>query len=479
MISILIDPDLQYPDAADHFSPDQRFPEYRYEHVAGRPNSVYRAVRNVLIQAGLDPEHLDTPLWNPLGDFIQPGSRVFLLCNFMQERRSDEPLEDFRSRCSHGSVIRALTDYILIAAGEDSRVSIGNAPIQFCDWEAVLRDTEAQEVLHFYQSVGAPVSAQDLRLTVTDATAFGSIKSVERRDEEDGVHVPLNRDSLFDELDRKHSNRYRVMNYDPRRTESFHSDGHHEYVINRHILEADVIFSTVKLKTHEKTGITCAIKGMVGTVAHKDSLPHHRYGPPEVGGDEYPSDNAGLAKLATGLHERVQLTKPDTAWGSSLRVVYQVFRRAIRHWSPVVEGAWHGNDTTWRMAVDVARVVTYADATGGLHELPCRSTLVLTDGIVGGEGDGPYCSTAVHSGVLALSDDLSAADHVNAILMGFDPVRIPMVRESARLKKYPLANTDPLCGEVTLNARAMSMAELEQMEKTHYEPQEGWREVLS
>jgi Predicted ATP-grasp enzyme len=479
MISILIDPDLQYPDAADHFSPDERFPEYRYEHVAGRPNAIYGALRNVFIQSGLDAEHLGTPLWNPLGDFIQPGSRVFLLCNFMQERRPDEPLEDFRSRCSHGSVIRALADYILIATGDDGRVSIGNAPIQFCDWEAVLRDTETRDVLQFYQSVGAPVSGQDLRLTVTDATAVGAIKSVKRRNEEDGVHVRLDRDSLFDELDRRQSNRYRVMNYDPRRTEAFHSAGHHEYVINRHILEADVIFSAVKLKTHEKTGITCAIKGMVGTVAHKDSLPHHRYGPPSVGGDEYPSANAELARLATGLHERVQRTAPDTAWGSSLRVAYKVFRRAIRRRTPVVEGAWHGNDTTWRMVVDVARIVTYADATGGLHESPRRRTLVLTDGIVGGEGDGPYMSTAVHSGILAFSDDLSAADHVNAILMGFDPGRMPMVRESARLERYPLATTDPMSSEVTLNARPMTVAELEQMERTRYEPQEGWRDALS
>ena len=133
-------------------------------------------------------------------------------------------------------------------------------------------------MLDFYQSIGAPVQARDLRLYVTDGNWWGVIKSVERRDEHEGVHVVLNQDSLFDELDRQHPNRYRVMNYDPRRTQSFHSHGHHEYVVNQHILESDVIFHAPKLKTHEKVGISCVLKGMVGTVGHKDSLPHHRYG---------------------------------------------------------------------------------------------------------------------------------------------------------------------------------------------------------
>ena len=115
MISIVIDPDLRYPDAAEGFSPDERFPEYRFEHVAQRPNPVYRAVRDVFVQAGLDRERLGTPEWNPLGEYIKPGDRVFLLANFMQERRADESAEDFWSRCSHAAVLRPLADYILLA----------------------------------------------------------------------------------------------------------------------------------------------------------------------------------------------------------------------------------------------------------------------------------------------------------------------------------------------------------------------------
>src|SRR5690606_1685337 len=145
-------------------------------------------------------------------------------------------------------------DYILIAVGAEGSVSIGNAPIQFCDWDAVLRDTETREVLDFYRQVGAPVAERDLRLLVTNATWRAACTGVDRREATAGVRVRRGGYSLFAEQDGDRPMRYRVMNYDPRRMETFHSPGHHEYVINRHILEADAIVSAAKLKTHEKTG---------------------------------------------------------------------------------------------------------------------------------------------------------------------------------------------------------------------------------
>ncbi|MRR32097.1 DUF362 domain-containing protein, partial [bacterium] len=333
MISLLIDPSLTYPEGGEFYSPDERYPEYRYQAISTRSNPIYKAVRDCFIQAGLDHDHFGTANWNPLGDFVEPGSKVFVLCNFANERRSSERLEDYRSRCTHGSVIRAVIDYLLIAVGESGEVNFGNAPTQFCHWKQVQQDTGADEVERFYQNEGIPVAACDLRLFVTDATSIGSVRAVERRDEANGVHVDLGMESLFCELDAKSDQHYRVMNYNPMRTERFHTKGHHEYVVNRKILEADVIFSIPKLKTHEKVGISCALKGFVGTVAHKDSLPHHRFGAPEEGGDEYPDTRAGVQKLTSAYHERIQQTAPDSALGSTLRASYRILKRAIRPWT--------------------------------------------------------------------------------------------------------------------------------------------------
>jgi uncharacterized protein (DUF362 family) len=478
MISLIVDPTLTYPEANDFYSPDERFPEYRHAHVSERKNPIYRAVRQCFAQAGLDREHFATPSWNPLGSFVQSGSRVFVLCNFVLHREPAETAQGFAAKCIHGSVLRALVDYLLLAVGETGSIAFGNAPMQHCDWEAVLRDTGAQTVADFYRSIQAPVEAQDLRLFVIRRNRMGRVTRVERRHESDGVSVNLGTDSLMVELDRAPSTPYRVMNYSPTRLEAFHSGGNHMYVINRRILEADTVVSLPKLKTHEKVGITCVLKGFVGAVGHKDSLPHYRYGPPEIGGDEYPSDRAGLLRLALGFHYRVQRSMPESKWGNVLRVIDRFVRAAVTRRAPVTEGAWWGNDTAWRMVLDLARIVNYANHSGELQATPCRQHLALVDGVIGGEGEGPLEPDPVHSGVLMFSDGLAAADVACASMMGFEPQRMPVVREALHLSKYPLMRHGLSDEQVVYNGRSSSMSELGGLAPQRYNPPSGWQGKL-
>lgn len=125
MISLIVDPSISYPEDDEFFSLDERFPEYTCGPISTRKNDVYRAVRNCFVQAGLDAIHLSTPTWNPLGECIKPGNMVFVLFNFAGERRPNEKLEDFQSQCTHGSVIRAVIDYILLAVGRNGIVNFG------------------------------------------------------------------------------------------------------------------------------------------------------------------------------------------------------------------------------------------------------------------------------------------------------------------------------------------------------------------
>ncbi|MRS05536.1 hypothetical protein EG832_20320, partial [bacterium] len=197
MISLIVDPLIIYPEGDEFFSPDERFPEYSFGTIATRRNDVYRAVRNCFAQAGMDAIHLGTPAWNPLGESINPGNKVFVLCNFAGERRPNEKIEDFQSRCTHGSVIRAVIDYILLAVGKNGSVMFGNAPVQYTHWEEVLMDTGADKVRDFYKTQNMPVEACDLRLMVTNTTQMGVIKNVEFRPENLAVHVNLDSDSLL------------------------------------------------------------------------------------------------------------------------------------------------------------------------------------------------------------------------------------------------------------------------------------------
>ena len=173
IISILANQSLSYPNKQDFFSPHIKYPEYKLNHISNHPNSVYDSVRHVFIQAGLDKDHFGKPNWNPLGEFIQPGSRVFVLCNFVYQRRPNEMLFDFMGKCTHGSVLRALIDYILIATGNKGKVQFGNAPLQSANWESVLSDSGADLVARFYQERGLPVEACDLRLFVAERSRAG------------------------------------------------------------------------------------------------------------------------------------------------------------------------------------------------------------------------------------------------------------------------------------------------------------------
>jgi hypothetical protein len=478
LLSLVVDPALRYPEPTDAYSPDDRFPEYRFSLVSSKPNSIYRAVRECLVQSGLDRERFGSADWNPLGEWIRPGSQVLVLCNFVLHRWAGESVDNFAAKCINGSVLRALVDYILIAVGNTGRVYFGNSPMQHCRWESVLRETGAKAVWDFYRSNDAPVQARDLRLWVAERSRLGGIHKIERRDPFGGVQVDLGADSLMVSLDGGGQTPYRIMNYDTRRTESYHSSGSHKYVINRLVLESDVVFSLPKLKTHEKVGITCAIKGFVGAVAHKDSLPHYRFGCPSISGDEYPSDEIGMRRALSALHYVVQRATPGTPAGNLLRIMDRSVRRVMGRWMPITEGAWAGNDTAWRMVVDLARILMYAKPSGELADSPQRRHMVLVDGVVGGSGQGPLNPTPIHSCMLLLADNPLVADYACALKMGFDPHSIPMIMGAMNLAKYRLLDRGLAEQVVISNGEGVPISDLTELPCGPFTPTTGWQGKL-
>lgn len=474
MISIISDDKVTYPDASDFFSPHIAYPEYSLEHLSRKPNLVYDAVRKVFAQAGLDHSHYGTANWNPLGEFVVPGSRVFVLCNFVYQRRPNESVRNFSAKCTHGSVLRAAIDYILRAVGPRGKVTFGNAPLQSCNWQAVLRDTGADRVAQFYKERGFAVVAPDLRMFIAERNRSGTIGRVEDIDKGQGVDIDLGSKSLLSQIDRS-GVRYRVIDYDPRQTESYQRLNKHVYVINPDILDANVIFSIPKLKTHEKVGITCAIKGCVGIVGSKDSLAHHRFGPPSSGGDEYPTDRFGLKGLLSCFHEAVQKMPIQKRAGRWARFIERLLRFAFRKCSIGSGGAWWGNDTCWRMAVDLARILAYAAPNGALQKVPARSHLALVDGIIGGEGQGPLSPTAVKSGALIFGDNAVAADYAAAIMMGYDPHSLPIVWNATKIEQYPLLTRLLIDERIVCNGARTSFEKQAREVLYHYTPPRGWK----
>ncbi|MCS7017290.1 MAG: DUF362 domain-containing protein [Gemmatales bacterium] len=464
-MSIVLDDTLQYPNGDEWFSPDHPFPEYPFKHLSKQKNPVYAAVRSCLAGAELDQGNFGSPEWNPLGAYISPGQNVFVLCNFVQHRWKGG-MDAFHAKCTHASVIRALIDYILIALKDRGKVHFGNAPIQSCEWEKVVQDTGAARVAEFYRQFGTsrvPVALTDLRQHIIRHRIIGSFEPrLHRSDTEMCVEVDLGQHSLLEDLYQSDGEpEFRVLDYDHRRTQRCHGRGRHLYLIHRHILDADVLVSIPKLKTHEKVGMTCGIKGCVGAVGHKDCLAHHRRGSPRSGGDEYPDSLSFLAPISR-LHDLVY-TLPTGSIQWSLHLMHQWCRKIVRRFTGALSGSWPGNDTCWRMALDLARIVEYASRDGHLDGKRKRVHLCLTDGIVAGEGNGPLSPRPVRLGYINFADNVVAGDYANCIAMGIPPSNLPMVREAFRLNVYRIAPNSPSDVICRVNERRLNLDELSQV----------------
>jgi uncharacterized protein (DUF362 family) len=452
-VSIHRDPELNYP-AAPPFDAGEEYPEYVF---AGRgaldaSNRVYGAVREALALLGLDSTRFGSPDWNPLGQLIRPGAAVLIKPNAVLDLNFNRSETVFAS-ITHGAVLRAVIDYAYKALEGRGRIIVADAPLAHCDFANWLKLTGLAEIAALYRErLGFAIDIFDLRNLYVPwdaAHEFAPSHLRERavRDPSGYVEVDLGAESAFAEWSEREVRLMYGSDFKRSETVKHHLGGHHRYYVARSVLEADVLISVPKLKTHQKVGVTLNIKGMVGTQGDKNYIPHHRVGPPSLGGDEYPDSgflqnslNRYRMWMMTGVLAR-ETRLADAAY-KVLRQLHHTGQRALtsyrfRRHGPeltyhVLGGSWHGNDTAWRMALDLIRIVLYADAAGTLHKEPQRRFLSIVDGVIGGEAEGPLSPTAKRAGVLLAGFNPLAVDAAAARLMGFDPLKVRTLAEGSR-----------------------------------------------
>jgi hypothetical protein len=247
-------------------------------------------------------------------------------------------------------------------------------------------------------------------------------------------------------------------------------------------MACDLFINMPKMKTHKKTGITCCLKNLVGINGDKNWLPHYTEGDPVSHGDEFPrlSLKNQIEYHVKQLGKRVALNVPFLGtW--VYRKMRNAGKRVLGDSETVIRnGNWSGNDTCWRMALDLNRALLYANSDGTWRDhLQPKAYLAIVDGIVGGQGNGPLCPDPVQSNVLISGTNPAEVDAVVAKLMGFDPKKIPIIKHAFAPHRWPI--TTMKMEDITVfdqrEGREVRLDEISPCVEGGFVPHFGWYDL--
>ena len=470
------------------FDPPPGFPELvellAPEH-SDSENIVYGAVREVFRELELDAGNFATARWNPLRELVREGQHVVIKPNLVTHQHH-QGAEGLTWSLTHPSVIRAIADYSLIAVGPRGQVTIADVPIENCDFDALCEATGLRRMVDCLRDRGhTNIALLDLRTYQTTAFPDGSSERVELSGDPRGyTDVDLGEASFFHELESRAGPQnyytlgdHTVDHFDPRTRQRglpnlYHSPGKHVYHVANTILDADLVVSAAKLKTHKFSGVTLCLKNAIGISHGKEYLPHRRPGPPEEGGDSFPQ------YPSRRFVWRVQAKRKLFSLIGGRRIA--ALRKLVRRYIPAppphlvrsepLFGNWSGNDTIWRTTLDLNMVLNGADRHGQVHPSPQRRYLAIIDGVIGMDHEAPMEGLPVRTGLVIAARDAAAADALDASLMGFDWQCIPTIERCSSVPALALGDprvaTPAARGNVPLESA-----------QTQFVPAKGW-EVL-
>lgn len=452
-VSIVQDDSLEYPKEAP-FNPSIQFPELnQYDFECDKNNMVYGKIREALFYMGLDKENYGTKSWNPLQDYINENETVILKPNLVSNVRE----EIQNAVTTHASVIRPIIDYCWKAMNGKGKIIIGDAPSAEANFDLLIEQSGIKKMVSFLKSKGINIEVKDFRSTkviMKDGIWVGEQKNVSSENEY--VIVDLAEKSMFNCEKYKNADLH-GGGYNRITTNEHHHNGKHEYCVSKAILEADVVISIPKLKTHKKAGLTCCMKNLVGINVDKDYLPHFIVGPVNSGGDEFPlleKKHVVYAKVFRKIRD-IFLVKHWKHTGKIIASLLSILKTGKNEkkstnsnksgassfvskvtGTDVFQGAWSGNDTIWRMILDLNRIFAYCDANGELHNKKVRRYLYVIDGIVAGGGNGPKNPIPTSLGIVAVATEAYDADTSLLNYLGVDSNKILLYKNSANYTSW-------------------------------------------
>jgi hypothetical protein len=397
-----------------------------------KDTTILKAFSFIWTEMGLDAK-------NPFSSFLSKGSKVVIKPNWVMDfNPSGYSLECL---VSHSSIIHYLINWCAIAMKGEGQIIIGDCPLQGCDFDSLMRNIHMDDILNINKKIFPKIKilVQDWRLLTIERklSKKGRIKYKNQKPIifEPDIHkayveIDLGKDSFLEDIS-DFSKHFRVTMYNPNPLTANHSKGMHKYLIREDILCADLLINLAKMKTHQKAGLTGAMKNLVGAIGHKSYLPHHIKGSYFSGGDSFFSNNL-LYEKAENIYD--QLWKNYEKLSSFSKRCYEFFYQILRFGGRLIggenipPGSWNGNETIWRTILDINHIIYF-----GLNTP--KKIINVIDGIVAGEGEGPLSPLPKYAGLLIVGENPAYIDASIAKTMGYNISRIPLIYQSIYHRK--------------------------------------------
>jgi uncharacterized protein (DUF362 family) len=433
-----------YPTAPP-FDPEDKYPEYEFDHCS-ETNRVYDSLRNVFSDLQLDRENISSKEWNPFGGFIKPGDRVVIKPNLVLDAENQDAIT------THASVVRPIVDYAWKALRGDGLITICDAPMVESNFEIIVLKSGLKKMVDILVDRGYKIVLEDIRSRKTKkVNGVVVAEMIDPEKARNAVVVDLKEMSFLDVEGVKQ----RKLSYGSYRNDQIvmnHQKGKHLYQISKSILGADVVISVPKLKTHKKSGLTCCLKNLVGINVDKNYLPHFTAGPANWSGDEFPplplwripilmiykltrfvllgllgKHTAKIVSACVGILNGFKFKIDDespTGKADTAQKVYQIVTGTD------YAGSWSGNETIWRMILDLNRIFLFATVEGKMASTKQRKVFYVVDGFITGVKDGPLTPHVIKPGIVAAGFNAAQVDKAIMELAGIDANKIPLYREA-------------------------------------------------
>ncbi len=369
--------------------------------------------------------------------FIQPGDRIVLKPNWVKEHDERFPGPDhWEHVVTHPSVIEAVARWTAEKLHGKGSIAICDAPQTDSSFAKIREYCALDEMLGRLQADFSQIEFALLDLRPEEWRTIDGVTVSKTKlpgDPLGTTHIKL--DSASEFIGYHGQNRLYGASYDKAETNTRHNGACHEYLLCRTPMDADVFINIPKLKTHKKVGVTCALKNLVGINANKNWLPHHTEGAPDQGGDQFPAattkarlEHAWMGAAKRWLKNRHTASRLFVPFKKIGRLVFGDTQQVVR------SGNWHGNDTCWRMVLDLNKCFFFFDGGGDPRKKPMHY-LTVVDGIIAGEGNGPMSPDPKACGVIIAGTHPVAVDCAAAKLMGFDWQKLRLLKNSFQIRE--------------------------------------------